>query len=608
MDDFFTAPASLLATVVALAAAAQWLAFKTRLPAILYLLLIGLAAGPLTGWLEPDALLGPLLLPVVSLAVAVILFEGALTLHFAELRDIGPVVRNLVGPGALLNGLVTAAAAHVFVGLAWPVSLLFGALMIVTGPTVIMPMLRTVRPTPAVARVLRWEGIVIDPLGALFALLVFEWLLAQHSGGAWLRVAGTFLQSVAAGAGFGLAAGLLLGQALRRGWIPEFLHNFAALAAVVLVFTLADHFAHESGLLAVTVMGMALANMPDIYLRPILEFKEQLTVMLVSFLFIVLAARVDLGALRALGWGALGVLLAMQFLARPLKVFVSTIGSSLSWRERVLLAWIGPRGIVAAAVSAVFAIALQEQGVAGAEALVPLAFVVIIGTVLVQGLTARPFARLLGVTRPEPGGALIVGANPVARTIGAALKQAGVPVVLADGYWENIRAAREQGLSVYYGNVLSEHAALQLDLAAFDSLLGLSHYDERNLAAVLHFRDVFGRDKVYLLATRDERRGRAVQRFTPREVGRILFGEDVTYGVLAGLIARGAVVKKTRLTEAFDFSDWRAHYEGRQTVALFAQDPAGRLHWFCADKPPAPAAGWTVFALSEAERPEAGTA
>lgn len=346
----------------AAALACQWLAWRLKLPAILFLLLAGIVVGPLLGWLDPQALFGPLLMPLVSLAVALILFEGSLTLHLSQWREIGSVVHRLVTLGALSTWLVIALATHWLLGFEWQLAILFGALTLVTGPTVIVPMLRVVRPNATIANILRWEGIVIDPIGALLAVVVYSFIIASADGNGLTQSLGTFAGVIFCGSALGAAGGWLLGQIMREQWLPEYLHNLASLAAVLGIFIAANLIVHESGLLAVTIMGIWLANMRGVDVRQILHFKENLSVLLISGLFILLAARLDLHALLGLGPAVLALLLVIQLLARPLNVLLSTLGSSLNWRERALLAWIAPRGIVAAAVSAIFAIRLHEAG------------------------------------------------------------------------------------------------------------------------------------------------------------------------------------------------------------------------------------------------------
>ncbi|HXD37273.1 MAG TPA: sodium:proton antiporter, partial [Rhodanobacter sp.] len=425
----------MLAGMLMIGFLAQWLAWRVRLPAILFLLLAGILLGPATGLLNPDKLLGDLLFPIVSLSVALILFEGSLTLRFNELPGIGNAVRGLVSYGAVAALLLLALAAHLVAGLSWPIALLFGALACVTGPTVIAPMLRTLRPNARIANTLRWEGIVIDPLGALFAVLIYEAIVSQREG----HTLGVFVATILCGAVIGGLAAMVIGFLLRRQMIPEYLQNYAVLATVPLAFSVSNALTHESGLLAVTIMGIALGNMRNVHMDDILDFKESLTTVLVSLLFILLAARLHWPLPDGMLGAGIALFVIAQLLVRPVTVALSSMGSSLTWRERALIGWVAPRGIVAASVSALFALRLDALGVPGADALVPLVFTLIIGTVVLQSATARPLALWLKVAEPEPRGVLIFGSDHVARAIGTSLKDAGFRVVLADDDWDGIR-------------------------------------------------------------------------------------------------------------------------------------------------------------------------
>ncbi|WP_426809476.1 cation:proton antiporter [Pseudomonas sp. WOUb67] len=582
----------------AAALACQWLAWRLKLPAILFLLLAGIIAGPALGWLDPEALFGPLLMPLVSLAVALILFEGSLTLHLSQWREIGSVVHRLVTVGALVTWLVIALATHWLLGFDWPLSILFGTLTLVTGPTVIVPMLRVVRPKSTIANILRWEGIMIDPIGALLAVVVYSFIIASADGNGLSQSLTTFAGVIFCGTALGAAGGWLLGQIMREQWLPEYLHNLASLAAVLGIFIAANQIMHESGLLAVTVMGMWLANMRGVDVRQILHFKENLSVLLISGLFILLAARLDLHALLGLGPAVLALLLVIQLLARPLNVWLATLGSTLSWRERALLAWIAPRGIVAAAVSAIFAIRLHQAGHQDALLLVPLTFAVIIGTVVLQSATARPLARLLKVAEPAPSGFLIVGANGPARAIAKALQQLGCRVLLTDSSWENIRAARMDGLPTYFGNPASQHADAHLDLVGLGHLLGLSPAGEINALACARFRHDFGHGRLFVLASGLEKQRSDKHRAAEEHRGHLLGANSMTYLQLANRLHQGAELYSTNLTEGFDWDAYQALH-GERAHLLFARDGHGWVHVASPDNPLQPQPGWTLVALIE---------
>lgn len=576
----------------------QWLAWRLKLPAILFLLLVGILIGPIFGIFDPDAIFDQLLIPMVSLAVAVILFEGSLTLKRSELEDIGPVVRNMVSWGIFIHAAITTVTVWWLTDLSLSLALLFGSIMVVTGPTVIVPILKAARLNIRIARVLRWEGIIIDPIGALLAVLVFELIISRHLNEEWGHIALVFLSTVAIGFITGGVAAAVFGFLLNKRWIPEFLQNYAALAFVTGTFALSNTLMHESGLVAVTVMGIALVNMPGVNIREILHFKENLTTVFVSLLFIILAARIDFDALAQLGLGALGVFLVMQFVARPLKVFASTIGSGFKFNEKLLLAWVGPRGIVAAAVCAAFALRLEQANVPNADLMVPLSFSVIIGTVLLQGVTARPLAKWLGVTEPNNKGVLIVGSNAVSITIAKALKKLDIQSVICDTYWDNLGLARMEGLDTYFGNPMSNHAELYLDKTGLGAALGLSHDRERNSTAALRFREEFGPKKVFTLAQGDSAANAEKHRVGDHYKGRTLFGADVTYGKLAGLISRDATVRTTNITDEYSFEKWKSDNKDLQAIVLCMLDKKKTLLWATDDSELKIGPGSTIIYLA----------
>ncbi|MGE8068081.1 cation:proton antiporter [Pseudomonas sp. NPDC089569] len=578
----------------------QWLAWRLKLPAILFLLLTGILVGPVLHLFDPQEMFGPLLMPLVSLAVALILFEGSLTLHLSEWREIGSVVRRLVTLGALTTWVIIAVVTHWLMGFDWMLAILFGSLTLVTGPTVIIPMLRVVRPKASISNILRWEGIVIDPIGALLAVVVYSFIIASADDQGLKQSLLTFGAVIFCGCLFGVAGGWGLGTLMRRHWLPEYLQNLAALAAVLGIFIAADEAVHESGLLAVTLMGVWLANMKGVDVRHILHFKENLSVLLISGLFILLAARLDLNALIALGPLVLILLLIIQFIARPLNVLLCTAGSNLSWRERALLAWIAPRGIVAAAVSAIFAIRLDDAGHEGALLLVPLTFAVIIGTVVLQSATARPLARLLKVAEPAPSGFLIIGANRPARTLGKALQQLGSRVLLTDSSWENIRAARMEGLPTYFGNPASQHADAHLDLVGLGHLLALSPSGEMNTLALMRFRHDFGHQRMFGLTSGQESRRTDKHRTSLELRSNQLGSEALTYGKIASQLSHGVELYSTTLTEGFGWDDYQALHGDRATL-LFLRDDSGWVHVVTPDSTHKPSAGWTLLALIQPE-------
>jgi hypothetical protein len=407
---------------------------------------------------------------------------------------------------------------------------------------------------------------------------------------------------------FGCVAGYLLGTALRRQLLPSYLHNFATVALVLLVFAGSNALQHESGLLSVTLMGIWLANMKDINVEDILSFKENLTTLLISGLFILLAARIDLLQLAELGWPAILLLLTIQFVARPLSVAASTLGSSLNLRERLLIAWIGPRGIVAAAISALFALRLESTGFEQASVLVALTFIIIVGTVLFQSATSRPLARFLEVSEPAPRGFLIVGANPVARAVASALEKQGFTALLSDSNWENIRAARMEGLKTFYGNPVSEYADSHLDLVGIGHLLGLSPQREMNALACMRYRLEFGEHRLFSLAAAKPEAQSDKKTIAAKHKGHTLFNSELSFSKFASLLSQGAKIHATTLSENFSFEDLLTQ---SKLYPLFAIDKNDRIHVFSDASELQPESGWSVISLDqtppEAESEKPGT-
>lgn len=583
-----------LAGITVLGIGAQWLAWRFKFPSILFLLILGFVAGPVTGFLDPNELFGDLLLPVVSLSVAIILFEGGLNLRISELREIGKVVRNLVTVGILVTWILIAFFAYFILQLHLQMSVLLGAILVVTGPTVILPLLRHVRPAGRLSNIIKWEGIVNDPVGAVLGVLVFEAIL----GGTISEAGGVFfwgiVKTIFLGSLIGVVGAGIMVVVLRRYWVPDFLQESVMLMLVVIVFVLSNKLQAESGLFSVTLMGIVLANQKKIAIQQILQFKENLRVLIISSLFILLAARLKLEVLNQINLNSLLFVAALLLLVRPLIGLLSTMRSALNWRERVFISWMAPRGIVAASVSSIFALRLAETGFPQTEYLVPITFLVIVVTVAVYGLTASPIARWLGVANTNPQGALIIGAHVWAREIASTLQAEGFKVILVDTNRFNEYHARMQGLPTYHGSILSENIMNEIDLVGIGRLLALTPNDEANSLAALHFAELFDSSEVYQLvpetATEDEE-------FSPQYLrGRFLFGKGLDFLYLSKRFADGGIMKKTRLSEDFDYEDFQKQY-GETAVPMFLITEQKTLRVFSADAKLEPEAGQTIIAL-----------
>lgn len=503
-----------LAGIVILGILAQWVAWRFKIPAILPLLLIGLFVGPVstllsadgTKWLEPiwngeEGLFpGESLFYFVSLAISIILFEGGLTLRRNEVINTGPVILKLISVAVVVTFSGAGMAAHYIFGLSWEISFLFAALIIVTGPTVIAPILRSIPLKRDVSSVLRWEGILIDPIGALVAVLVFEFIRIEDGNEFTTMALMEFGKVILFGFTFGFAFAHALVFAIKKEVIPHYLLNVFTLATVIGVFVLADTFAHESGLLAVVVMGMVMGNINLPNLKELLYFKESLSILLVSILFILLAANIQLEEmLLVFNVKALLLFAVVAFVLRPIGVFLSSIGSGLGFREKLFISWVGPRGIVAAGIASLLGLKLARLNIPEAEYITPLVFMIVLGTVLLNATTARWMARLLGVFLKDSKGVLIVGASTVSRTIAAYLKKSNRHVVLIDSNPDNIRKAREMGLDALEESVYADDLLNNIELNDVGYLMALTGNSDINKTAINKFQKQYGENGAFRL-------------------------------------------------------------------------------------------------------------
>ncbi|MDB2586633.1 cation:proton antiporter [Flavobacteriaceae bacterium] len=509
-----------LAGIIVLGILAQWVAWKLKLPAILPLILIGLLVGPISTLFTVDG--APYIQPIwdgtrglfpgenlyyfVSLAIGIILFEGGLTLKRDEVSKVGPVIIKLISLGAVITFIGAGAATHYLIGLNWQLSFLFAALVIVTGPTVISPILRNIPLKKDVSAVLKWEGILIDPIGALAAVLVFEFIRIGGDAGYSKQALMEFGKIILIGGSFGISAGYILYFSIKRQWIPHYLMNVVALSTVLLVFVQSDLFAHESGLLSVVVMGMFLGNSNLPNLKELLYFKESLSVLLISILFILLSANIELSDLLLIyNWQTAALLGVIIFVLRPLSVLVSTAGSSLKFNEKLFISWVGPRGIVAAGIASLFGSRLVQLGVPYAEYITPLVFSVVLVTVLLNATTARLFALLVGVFLKTSEGVLIVGASKVSRLIAAYLQKNGRHVVLLDSNQTNVSQAQSLGLEAFSANIYTDDLSGNIELSDVGYLLALTASAEINQLAINKFAPTFGETGTFRLMSAEEK-------------------------------------------------------------------------------------------------------
>ncbi|NMH89005.1 cation:proton antiporter [Flavivirga algicola] len=577
-----------LAGIIILGILAQWFAWKFKIPAILPLILIGLLVGPIAAeflsddgskWIEPiwngkqGLFPGEGLFYFVSLAISIILFEGGLTLKRSEIKNVGPVITKLITLGSAVTFFGAGILARFIFELSWELSFLFSGLIIVTGPTVITPILRNIPLKKDISTVLKWEGILIDPIGALVAVLVFEFISVEGDSGFTKTALVEFGKILLFGITFGFTFAHALAFAINKKLIPHYLLNVVSLSTVLLVFVESEVFAHESGLLAVVVMGMVLGNGKLENIKELLYFKESLSVLLISILFILLAANINIEDLMLLySWKTALLFAAVVFIIRPLAVFLSTSKSKLKTNEKLFISWVGPRGIVAAGIASLFGSKLMKQGVEGAEYITPLVFMIVLGTVLLNATTARIFAKVVGVFLKKSEGILILGASQVSRLIGQYLVENQRHVVLIDSNQTNIQTAQELGLEAINTDVYSESLGDNIELSDIGFLMALTGSADINEYAIDKFGKQFGENGSFRLITAEEVDD---PNNNPKEG---LFSHTDDFNTLT------EVARKYPEIHEVEISD-RAHYEdlieatgkAHETIPLFVKDKKGVL-------------------------------
>ncbi len=589
-----------IALVGVLGIGAQWVAWRTGWPAIVLMLIAGFLAGPILGVIDPHHAFGELLEPMISIGVAIILFEGGLSLDFRELRKTGGAVWRLVVFGVPIAWVAGSLACYYIAGLVWPVSILFAGILVVTGPTVVLPLLRQSSVAPRPAAILKWEAIVNDPFGAMCAVLAYEYFRASANGGALFDVLPALVFATLAAAVLGYIAAWVIAWSFPRGFGPEYLTAPVLLVAVVGLFVVSNMIQQETGLVAVTMMGVALANMNLDSLRDIHPFKQNIAVILVSGIFILLSASLDYDTLRLLEWQFTLFLLAILFLVRPTTVLLSLAFSKVPWKERIFLAWIAPRGIVAVAISGLFALRLSDLGYGDGTILISLSFAVVVATIVAHGFTVVPVARWLGVTGSTTPGLLLIGATPWSISLAKELDELDVPVTLADTSWWRLSRARQQGLDTYHGEILAEATEHSLDLSKYQVLVAATENEAYNALVCNEFAPEIGRDAVYQL-------GEPTHHNDPRSLppsirGRSLFPSGLGMEQLHQRQAKGWEFRKTRLSEQFGFDQARDALPEDADFLLVVKK-GGNLRFFTHASRPAPMAGDVVISYSPPEDP-----
>ncbi|HWK21747.1 MAG TPA: sodium:proton antiporter [Ureibacillus sp.] len=586
-----------MVAIVALGIFSQWVAWRYRLPAIVIMSLVGLIVGPFLGFFNPKESFGNLFNPIISLAVAIILFEGSLSLDIREIKDSRSSIFRISTIGSFIAWITGSLAAYYLAGISLEVSFIIGGIFIVTGPTVIMPLLRQAKLKERPSTILKWEGIVVDASGALialFALQVVLWTSKAITGTSLLLFFGASILSGITG----LVSGFVLGRLLERGYIPEFLKSPIVLVSVLLVFVVSDTIMHETGLLAVTAMGVIMANMHLTSLRDLLHFKENVSVLLISGIFIMLTASLSLDTLMdLLSLNMLFFVLAMLLVVRPVSIWLSTIGLDLTKQERILIGWIAPRGIVALTVSGFFSNILHEEGFQDADLITALTLALVFATVLVHGFSIGWFSKKLDLRATDEPGVMIVGGSPFSAVLGEALESFNKPVLIIDRSWGSLIHARQRGLKSEVGDILSEKTLYHLDLTPYEILIASTEDAAYNSLICQHFVPELGREHIFQTPSHMG----DPSCYSKSICGKSLFDEEFDIHMLNRFIVEGYMIRKTQLTEQYTLGDYLKD-DGHLTIPLFAVDCDNNLVFLANAKKHSFDVGTTIVSLSSPTR------
>ncbi len=588
----------MLLIVLAAGLASQWVAWRIGVPAIVVLIGAGLALGPASGVVDL-AMSQEELGGMIGLGVAIILFEGGMDLKLGEFRRVGHGIGRLTVLGPPLAWLFASLAGHYLGGLSWPVSIVLGAILVVTGPTVILPLLRQARLNNESASLLKWEGIVNDPVGVLIAVLTFQYFTIADGGPASILM--SLGAAIAAAAVLGGLGGWLTGWLYRRGSVPEHLKAPLLIVLVPVVYWASNLVQHEAGLLSVTVMGLVVGNMKLVEREALQRSQENLTVILVSVLFIVIPSQLSTSQLELIDWRILLFVAAILLLVRPLTILLATIGAPMRREDKILLGWIAPRGIVAAATAGLFGPALVASGYPDAEKLLPVTFLIIIATVLAHGFSIGHLARRLGLAAKIDNGLLLVGASPWSCSLAQVLKKLEIDVLLVDGVYHRLKGPRMDGIEVYYGEILSEHAEHTLEAQHLNHLLCATDNDFYNSLVCKAQGRRFGHHRTFQLATH-QASGQELKRLTLQQRGYFAFDPEANFEVLHQRLDEGWRIATTKFSESFG---WEAFNErmgerGRDWLLLGGVSPDGMLRLYSREQRFKLEAGWTVLYFAPA--------
>lgn len=585
--------------IIFLGVFSQWLAWKISKPAIVIMSLAGLIVGPFLNIIVPSQVLGDSIYKsIISISVALILFEGSLSLDFKEITDTKMTIKRIVVFGALISWILGSLSAYFLAGLSITTSLVIGALLIVTGPTVIIALLRQAKLDSKVSTILKWEGILVDPMGAILAVLSFEAAEVFASSSVSPGILVKFGIGVLIAVAIGVLVGIGTGRALQKNYFPEYLKSAIVLCLVLGTFSLSESITHETGLLAVTVMGVILANMHISSIEQVKHFNENISILLTSSVFVMLTSSlsrsilVDIFQLKIILF-----VLSMLFIVRPLSIWLSTIGTDLNIREKTLIGWIAPRGIVALTVTGYFSNLLVEEGHKDAELLLALTFALVIVTVIAHGFSIQPLAKKLGLAHDGKPCLVIVGSNPFSVALAKFLKDWDVPSLIVDYSGKNLENVINTDIETYQGEILYEVANYNLDLVIYKKMLLNTPIPLYNILVSNEFVSRFEHTSsiciINVLGDKVRSDFKELQKIGVPRLG----DYRATYLSLIRLVEDGYDFAATQITEELTEEEYYRLMDYRR-INIFTMTESGDIEFFTTEHKPRISSGDYIVSLT----------
>ena len=551
----------------------QYIGWKFKIPSIVIFILFGILLGPILGFINPQESLGEGFNIFIEFAVVILLFEGGLNLKFKELKEVSFGVKRLTTAGVVVNFFLAFYAGQYIAGLSKPISAVIAAILVVTGPTVIIPLLRQAKLPKRVSQYLKWEGIINDPLGVLLVTLVYQYITIAGQDGAIEVIVFALFKAIIFSIIITFAFGNAIQFIFNRTAFPDFLKVPFILSIILMIFIISKQVQDGSGLLAVTMLGMYFANRKLLVFSELKKFKESITVFTVPLIFILLSASINFKFFTDLNIRQILFILFLTLFCRLIAIFFVTFYSKMSWQERIFVGWVGPRGIVAASVAGIIGLRLSKLGYENADFILPIVFSVIICTITIHGLSLQKVAKLLGLNVKCGKGLVIIGASPWATELALELKEININTLMIDSAWYKLKSPRQLGLETYFGEAISALEEGNIDLTEYSYLLAATDSSTYNSLVCSTFSEDLGLNNVYQIPLGNEHDS-VIGDLPDSVTGQVVDTEvDTAYkGNIKELFNQGWSFKKSNLTDEYKIEDFHKDNDPPTTINLLKVD------------------------------------